>query len=209
MLLPSPSWKPPACLQDAQSHLSVMLFPNKARLMLFFWVPTAPRSHLPRGTINLITAPALTAPGSRRSQILFLPPRDLKLMRTWGQGNAVIAASMDLFSAYFVSVFGLRPFAHFTLFHTHSNPTRWVPLSPYFTDKEADAQRIWQRPYHCVNSNRDSTPMWIWVHALSHGASFTPGDLGLGLALGWKSGQGENREGLGTSGKKEKLVHSE
>lgn len=204
MLLPSPSWKPPACLQDAQSHLSAMLFPNKARLMLFFWVPTAPRSHLPRGTINL-----LTAPGSQGSQILFLPPRDLKLMRIWGQGNAVIAASMDLLSAYFVSVSGLRPSAHFTLFQTHNSPTQWVPLSPYFTDKEADAQRIWQHPYHCINSNSDSTTLWIWAHALSHGASFTPGDPGLGLASWWKFGQGENREGLGTSGKKEKLVHSE
>lgn len=147
MLLPSPSWKPPACLQDAQSHLSVMLFPNKARLMLFFWVPTAPRSHLPRGTINLLTAPELTAPGSWGSQVLLLPPRDLKLMRTWGQGNAVIAASMDLFSAYFVSVSGL--------FQTRSNPTRWVPLSPCLTDKEANAQRVWQRPYHCINSNNE------------------------------------------------------
>ena len=149
MLLPSPSWKPPACLQDAQSHLSMMLFPTKARLILFFWVPTAPRSHLPRGTINLLTAAALTAPGSCGSQILFLLPRDLKLMRTWGQDNAVMAASMDLFSAYFGSVAGLRPFAHFTLFQTQQSYMVGTSVS-----------LVYRRGSWCTQSMTTSLPLY-------------------------------------------------
>ena len=57
------------------------------------------------------------------------------------KSESIITASMDLFSAYFVSGPVLSPLAYLTLIQACSNPTRWVPLSPYFTDKEAGAQR--------------------------------------------------------------------
>lgn len=57
------------------------------------------------------------------------------------KSDSMITASMHLFSAHFVSGPVLSPLAYLTLIQAHSNPTRWVPLSPYFTDKEAGAQR--------------------------------------------------------------------